>query len=273
MCLIAFFSASQQLHQQFDPTFSHYVVINSAKDPSEALDGSPHKLLFHIKAAKEGLEISWLRAVSLVWSRSPRLEGETEQEHRLLTRVHDERYQFVKCVSFGLWGFHSSMINYFELTILSMGVRRASWRTTAEVGAIGIGSFWRSEGNGESYDIKKMPGWLPGSIGYHGDDGAIYFENDDEGSTCTDGWEKGDVIGHGAYVTPDGLNYFFTLNGKEIRTVSVKGELSQFVGGPLVGMQYALESCTVNLGDTPFKFDLSSKYQQHIKTQSSYQRC
>ncbi|KEF62715.1 uncharacterized protein A1O9_00688 [Exophiala aquamarina CBS 119918] len=57
--------------------------------------------------------------------------------------------------------------------------------------------------------LHRMPGWDPGSVGYHGDDGRVF-----QGKPFADLWgagfRKGAIVGCG--ITPSG-DAFFTING------------------------------------------------------------
>jgi Ran-binding protein 9/10 len=55
-----------------------------------------------------------------------------------------------------------------------------------------------------------MPGWEPGSWGYHGDDGKIFWDGQDAEYGPTYGAE--DVVGCGVDFTTNSA--FFTKNGR-----------------------------------------------------------
>ena len=58
-----------------------------------------------------------------------------------------------------------------------------------------------------------MPGWNEGSWAYHGDDGMLYLEGDQE-TQSSGKYGAGDVIGCGFDTDNDEL--FFTKNGTRI---------------------------------------------------------
>ena len=77
--------------------------------------------------------------------------------------------------------------HYFELQILSRGVK----------GAIAIGLAK------STYPMHRHPGWNPGAVGYHADDGKVFVERghgEPFGPTCTDG----DTMGCGIVFTDKG---------------------------------------------------------------------
>ena len=77
--------------------------------------------------------------------------------------------------------------HYFEIQILSHGVK----------GAIAIGVAKAT------YPLHRHPGWNPGAVGYHADDGKVFVEKghgEPFGPTCTDG----DTMGCGIKFTDEG---------------------------------------------------------------------
>ena len=89
------------------------------------------------------------------------------------------------------------VLAYFEVTVMSGGAE--NW---VAVGVVG-------EGHGQH----RMPGWEPGSFGFHSDDGSLYEEQDQEGA-CTQGltpWGVGEVVGCGYDLKSGSL--FWTQNG------------------------------------------------------------
>lgn len=96
------------------------------------------------------------------------------------------------------------------------------------------------------------------SVGLHGDDGNEYLETGYNGVEICRCWKKGDVVGFGTFCKSATIcNYFYTLNGKIIQPQASSKALS-FPRIPCVGFQRTGESCFVNLGHKPFKFDLVS---------------
>ena len=100
----------------------------------------------------------------------------------------------------------NQMLNYFEYVILNKGAKCA----------IGIGF-------GEhKYSLDRMPGWNSHGIGYHADDGRMFYQDgfgQPFGPTCT----EGDRMGCGIdYDTDSGNEYcdvFFTKNGEQVGNI------------------------------------------------------
>ena len=95
---------------------------------------------------------------------------------------------------------------YFEIELLNTG----------QSCMIGIGAA------ALDYPLSKQPGWLPGSIGHHGDDGRLFCESG-YGFGFGSPWKQNDIIGLG--VRPYGgrdvlpgtdVQVFVTHNGREI---------------------------------------------------------
>ena len=71
-------------------------------------------------------------------------------------------------------------IFYFEITVEDEG----------ENGSIGIGLAKTSA----KYQNGQMPGWNKGTIGYHGNDGSIYHNSDENEVSC-ETYGNGDTVG------------------------------------------------------------------------------
>lgn len=145
----------------------------------------------------------------------------------------------------------SATYQYFEVLVLSAGAR----------GTIGIGLAPRG------YPDDLQPGWLPGSYGFHGDDGNKYGSSDlpakeellagdsemvaalckyeSFGPTFT----TNDVIGCGYNALTREL--FYTKNGLFIGT-AFTGVPAGLV--PTIGLASPEESVYVNFGQGPFLF-------------------
>ena len=112
-------------------------------------------------------------------------------------------------------------LNYFECEIISGS-------ETPEIG-IGLGDL--------QYPLNDMPGWNCNGIGYHSDDGNLYYQRghgEEYGPTCT----IGDRIGCGVDFESDSsscINIFFTKNGEQVGDFI---RIKKPTGGlyPLVGM-------------------------------------
>ncbi len=97
----------------------------------------------------------------------------------------------------------SPMLNYFELQIIDKGEDTAI--------GIGVGEY--------KYPLDKMPGWNSNAIGYHADDGRLFYQNGFGkafGPLCTTGDKMGCGIDFDCDVGPNFVNVFFTKNGKQI---------------------------------------------------------
>ena len=113
-------------------------------------------------------------------------------------------------------------LNYFEYEIISTGVNCA----------IGIGV-------GESeYPLNQMPGWNRNGVGYHADDGKLFYQNGrgvEFGPTCT----AGDRMGCGVDLENEDassyVNVFFTKNGRQVGNhIKMKKPVNGLY--PLVGL-------------------------------------
>jgi hypothetical protein len=95
--------------------------------------------------------------------------------------------------------------SFFEIKILNLGES-----STIAIGAAAL-----------DYPLNDQPGWVGGSIGYHGDDGRLFNVS---GSGCCFGptWNKYDVIGLGMrsydkdILPGTDVQVFFTYNGREV---------------------------------------------------------
>ena len=92
-----------------------------------------------------------------------------------------------------------------------------------------------------------MPGWEKHSIGYHGDDGKLFYE-DGAGFEYGPKFGTGDVVGCGI----DQKYCFFTKNGEFIGIAnSNMPERSWF---PTIGLHSKDERVEVNFGEKPFRY-------------------
>ena len=93
---------------------------------------------------------------------------------------------------------------YYELEVLSLGER----------GTIAIG------GAAVDHPLSRQPGWVPKSVGYHGDDGHL-FHVSGSGVSFGPRWQLHDVVGlgirkHGECAVGDEVQVYFTRNGIEL---------------------------------------------------------
>ena len=97
----------------------------------------------------------------------------------------------------------SPMLNYFEYEIIDRGERCA----------IGIGVC------SQGYPLDRMPGWNQEGIGYHADDGRLFFQ-DGYGKPFGPTSSVGDRMGCGVDFDTDVgygyVNVFFTRNGEQV---------------------------------------------------------
>ncbi len=114
------------------------------------------------------------------------------------------------------------MLNYFEYEILERGNKCAI--------GIGLGEH--------SYPLDRMPGWNRNGIGYHADDGRMFYQDGygkQFGPTCT----KGDRMGCGIDFNNDAgyshCNIFFTKNGEQVGDV-VRMKKPVYGLYPIIGM-------------------------------------
>eukprot|EP00026_Physarum_polycephalum_P010606 Phypoly_transcript_10773.p1 GENE.Phypoly_transcript_10773~~Phypoly_transcript_10773.p1 ORF type:complete len:355 (+),score=37.65 Phypoly_transcript_10773:139-1203(+) len=91
-----------------------------------------------------------------------------------------------------------------------------------------------------------LPGWLPGSYGYHSDDGNAFLENG-QGEPYGPPFATGDVVGCG--LTLDNKLYF-TKNGQNLGTAFTLPRIKVF---PIIGLDKA--SISTNFGHSPFLYN------------------
>ena len=133
-------------------------------------------------------------------------------------------------------------IYYFEIKVLNQGAH----------GMIGIGLT--SEGS----PLNRMPGWEKSTIGYHGDDGKLFYEfgsGRDYGRT----FGTSDVVGCG--IDLDSRKVFFTKNGMFLGIA--KSKLPNKTWYPTIGLHSKDEMVEVNFGQEPFIFKISKYSGMH----------
>ncbi|KAM3621864.1 uncharacterized protein V6R79_017215 [Siganus canaliculatus] len=131
----------------------------------------------------------------------------------------------------------ASIKGYFEVTILSTGVR----------GMISVGLV----NNTRRIDIESVehqPGWLADTVAFYADDGKLY-DGSSVGQKFGPKCRKGDVIGCGIYLDADDglLKVFFTKNGIKIGSVKLSGSDFNESYFPTVGMQSLGEEVLLDL--------------------------
>ena len=116
----------------------------------------------------------------------------------------------------------SPIMNYYEYQILCRGRKCAI--------GIGVGE--------QGYPLDRMPGWNRNGIGYHADDGRLFFQ-DGFGrafaATCSEGDRMGCGIDYEDECEEGYRSIFFTKNGSQIgEKVKMRRPLFGFY--PIVGM-------------------------------------
>ncbi|KAJ2083684.1 hypothetical protein H4R24_000642 [Coemansia sp. RSA 988] len=127
-------------------------------------------------------------------------------------------------------------VYYYEVYIKSRG----------QNGYIGVGLARAG------VSIARLPGWDPGSWGYHGDDGNC-FSGDGRGSQYGPRYSTGDTVGCGIDFMRRRI--FFTRNGAFLGytfdTINTDKDLF-----PCVGMRTPGEYVAANFGRRPFMFEI-----------------
>ncbi|KAJ5070551.1 ran-binding protein m [Anaeramoeba ignava] len=159
-----------------------------------------------------------------------------------LGTLHDKRDHEEECIvrsNFPIPDFVK--IYYFEMTVEDPGKSEA----------IAIGAV------PDDHTLKGMPGW-ENSIGYHGDDGNMFF-CDGQGAKLGPTYSKNDTVGFGLDRTTK--NAFFTHNGKLVKVIpDNKFALFSKTLYPCIGLASQNAKITVNFGTIPFLYKLESKY-------------
>ncbi|CAM9436038.1 unnamed protein product [Discosporangium mesarthrocarpum] len=129
--------------------------------------------------------------------------------------------------------------NYFEVTIINPGMVYSGVGLC--YGAVGLAC------PGALPVARQMPGWMPGSYGYHGD-GKLYRGNGsiDRVSDC---WGFNDVIGCG--FSREKSSIWYTRNGKLLEHKFTDVSEASLI--PVVGLRYS-KSIAVNFGLKDFKY-------------------
>ncbi|CAG8611585.1 9336_t:CDS:2 [Cetraspora pellucida] len=99
--------------------------------------------------------------------------------------------------------------------------------------------------------VRQLPGWFPGSYGYHGDDGNL-FHSQFYGTPYSTTYGKGDIIG--CCIDYYTRTVFFTKNGINLGIAFKNIPLCRFY--PMVGLRYPGQMVEANFGKSPFAFDI-----------------
>ena len=178
------------------------------------------------EAVKVNLDANWQSTGNCVFSRSERVRTEEQ-------KVWYDSFDDTTIGAVQLKRKISKEHPYFEVEVDDEGRECA----------IGIG-LARAD-----YPLSCLPGWRPGSIGYHCQDGCL-FEGKDIGQPIGEPVAKGDRIGCGIdyqHSTRDNALVYFTHDGKEVFKLKWSVPESD-VGGvfyPTIGMSSKGETVKV----------------------------
>lgn len=134
-------------------------------------------------------------------------------------------------------------IYYFEITVLNKG----------KIGGIGIGL------TAESSALNQMPGWKNNGIGYHGDDGKLYYQIGYE-IEFGPKFANNDIVGCGLNLNDTSV--FFTINGKYLGVAHCS--LPEINWYPTIGLHSKYEMVQVNFGQEPFIFQMDTLLGKHL---------
>jgi hypothetical protein len=115
----------------------------------------------------------------------------------------------------------------------------------------------------KSYNPRKQPGWLRGSVAYHGDDGGR-FTGSGHHANVIERYGRGDTIGMGVWYATDEI--FVTKNGKFMGLLGCTRAMglnsrSIYI---LIGLWDKL-TMHVNFGTKPFAYDMSTDLMEIVK--------
>ncbi len=116
----------------------------------------------------------------------------------------------------------SPMLNYYEYEIVDKGQKCAI--------GVGVGEL--------GYPLDRMPGWNRNGIGYHADDGRMFYQTGwgkAFGQTCTVGDRMGCGVDFEADCSYGYVNVFFTKNGEQVEDpITIKRPIYGLY--PLIGL-------------------------------------
>jgi Ran-binding protein 9/10 len=124
----------------------------------------------------------------------------------------------------------------------------------AKISYIGIG-FCHA-----SVSLNRLPGWDPGSWGYHGDDGQS-FASQGVGQGYGPTFTTGDIVGCGIDFQKGFA--FYTKNGQLLDVAFKNLKLTESIY-PTVGLRSIGEHVRVNFGKESFFFDIMRYVNEHI---------
>ena len=110
---------------------------------------------------------------------------------------------------------------------------------------------------------RYQPGWTEDSIGYHSDDGRLFFASGTDGTNFGPNYGNGDVVGCGVHIPT--MSVFFTKNGNLIGTAYsiISSEPRTYrTLYPTIGLDSKEFTIQVSFGaDEAFAFDVSKAEQ------------
>ena len=113
--------------------------------------------------------------------------------------------------------------------------------------AIGIGF------SAKNVPLDRMPGWNSKSIGYHGDDGGLFYESGYAFKKCGPTFTTGDVVGCG--INQSENSCFFTKNGDYLGKIFHELPSQLY---PMVGFHSKNGLIETNFGQDCFAFDIEN---------------
>jgi hypothetical protein len=130
--------------------------------------------------------------------------------------------------------------DYFEVTVDS--------KPSECVAALGIAT--------KPYPAFRLPGWDQMSVGYHGDDGHKFVNNNEGGEPYGPTFGERDVVGCGIECKDENKRncaVYFTLNGLRLDNATNNLNNVEYGYFPTVGC-FGACTLTVNFGQTPFRY-------------------
>eukprot|EP00029_Vermamoeba_vermiformis_P008535 TRINITY_DN4027_c0_g1_i1.p1 TRINITY_DN4027_c0_g1~~TRINITY_DN4027_c0_g1_i1.p1 ORF type:complete len:367 (+),score=45.25 TRINITY_DN4027_c0_g1_i1:45-1145(+) len=130
--------------------------------------------------------------------------------------------------------------DYFEVTVDN--------KPADSVAAVGIAT--------KPYPAFRLPGWDQMSVGYHGDDGHKFVNNNEGGDPYGPTFGERDVVGCGIECRgeeQEDCAVYFTLNGLRLDNATNRLNHVEYGYFPTVGC-FGACTLTVNFGQTPFRY-------------------
>lgn len=146
-----------------------------------------------------------------------------------------------------------SNIYYYEISVNEKSFRE-SWNDEC----IGIG-FSKSNNVTIGYQI----GWIPGSYGFHSDDGNIY-KCSGHGIPYSESWGKGDTIGCGVIYKKRHVDIFYTKNGNFLGFAFQNIELTNNYLIPALSLDSSY-GVYINFGQKEYKFKINNMIKDFTK--------